>query len=192
MADGNLINLLKTRRTYRRFKQIPISNEDTDYILQAGRYASCSGNRQPLRYYVIRSEALVAEVFPLTHWALLLPPSLGVPKEGERPVMFLLVAVDTEIAANADTDAGLAISNITLAAWDKGIGSCIIGACEKERLSALLQLPQSLSIHSVVAFGYPSHSSYCTDVADTTKYSIDQEGNYAVPKRRIESTVEYR
>ncbi len=32
-----------------------------------------------------------------------------------------------------DTDAGLAISNMTLAAWNHGVGSCIIGACDKSR-----------------------------------------------------------
>ena len=128
----DLMRLLEGRRTYRRFKQRQIPQEVLDEILYAARLASSAANRQPLSYIVVRDERKIAEVFVHTRWAGALPPELGQPKEGERPVLFIGVVENTDISRDCDTDAGLAIGNMTLAAWNRGVGSCIIGACNKE------------------------------------------------------------
>ena len=54
-----LMELLKLRRTYRRFKQEPISDEIIDEMLTAARYASSAANLQPLSYVVVKSQEKV-------------------------------------------------------------------------------------------------------------------------------------
>ena len=49
-----LMELLKTRRTYRRFRQREIPQETVEEILEAARLASSAANRQPLSYIVMR------------------------------------------------------------------------------------------------------------------------------------------
>ena len=187
----DLMELLKTRRTCRRFKQDPISNEIIQDILTAARYASSAANKQPLSYVVVTSE-LVKDVFNYTKWAGYLPPEQGQPKPGEEPVMFIGIIENTDINKNCDTDAGLAISNMTLAAWNHGIGSCIIGACNKPKLSEMFGLTNNQQLHTVVAFGYPAHSSHIEDVTDgNIKYYLDQNKDYVVPKRKTEDVVKY-
>ena len=56
-----LMELLKLRRTYRRFKQEPISDEIIDEMLTAARYASSAANLQPLSYVVVKSQEKVKE-----------------------------------------------------------------------------------------------------------------------------------
>lgn len=182
-----LMELLKTRRTYRRFEQRPIPQQDLDAILESARYASSAANRQPLRYLIIREPEKLAHVFDHTKWAGYLPPEQGTPKESERPVLFIAVLVDESIcsASAAATDAGLAISNMTLTAWDRGIGSCIIGACDRPWLAEHLALPEKWSIHSLVAFGYPTHTSVCEKFAGSVEYYLDEQKNYHVPKRSV-------
>ena len=90
----NLMELLKTRRTYRRFEQKAIDQEIIDEILLAARYASSAANRQPLSYIVIKDADKVAEVFRYTKWAGALPPEQGQPKENERPVLFIVISVE--------------------------------------------------------------------------------------------------
>ena len=68
-----LMELLKLRRTYRRFKQEPISDEIIDEMLTAARYASSAANLQPLSYVVVKSQEKVKEVFGHTRWAGYLP-----------------------------------------------------------------------------------------------------------------------
>lgn len=189
----DLMELLRTRRTYRRFEQREVSQEIIDEALLAARLASSAANRQPLSYIVIRDREKVREVFGYTRWAAALPPEQGQPKEGEEPVLFIAVVENLEINRDCDTDAGLAISNMTLAAWNRGVGSCIIGACDKPRLSELFGLTGQQKLHTVVAFGYPSHRSFIVDAAKDgdTKYFLDENRDYMVPKRKAEDVVTY-
>ena len=189
----NLMELLETRRTYRRFEQREISRDIIDEILKAARLASSAANRQPLSYIVVKEPDKVAEVFSYTKWAGALPPEQGQPKENERPVLFVAVVKNLDINPDCDTDAGLAISNMTLAAWNRGVGSCMIGACNKPALSKLFKLTQQQELHTVVAFGYPSHASHIVDMEDPSqfKYYLDEKRDYCVPKRMLSDVVRY-
>lgn len=188
-----LMELLRTRRTYRRFEQREVSQEIIDEVLLAARLASSAANRQPLSYIVIRDREKVREVFGYTRWAGALPPEQGQPKAGEEPVLFIAVVENMEINRDCDTDAGLAISNMTLAAWNRGVGSCIIGACDKPKLSELFGLTGQQKLHTVVAFGYPSHKSVIVDAEKDgeIKYFLDENRDYMVPKRKTEDIVTY-
>lgn len=188
-----LMELLRTRRTYRRFEQREVSQEIIDEVLLAARLASSAANRQPLSYIVIRDREKVREVFGYTRWAGALPPEQGQPKAGEEPVLFIAVVENMEINQDCDTDAGLAISNMTLAAWNRGVGSCIIGACDKPKLSELFGLTGQQKLHTVVAFGYPSHKSVIVDAEKDgeIKYFLDENRDYMVPKRKTEDIVTY-
>ena len=174
----NLMDLLKTRRTYRRFEQKEISQEIIDEILEAARLASSAANKQPLSYIVVKDAGKVEDVFVYTKWAGALPPEQGQPREGEHPVLFIAVVENLDINQNCDTDAGLAISNMTLAAWNRGVGSCMIGACNKAALAEMFGLTENQVLHTVVAFGYPTHESHVVDVEekDQFKYYLDERG----------------
>lgn len=189
----NLMELLKTRRTYRRFEQKEISQEIIDEILVAARLASSAANKQPLSYIVIKDAEKVENVFAHTKWGGALPDGMGQPKEGEKPVLFIAVVENLNINRDCDTDAGLAISNMTLAAWNHGVGSCMIGACNKVALSEMFGLSEEQKLHTVVAFGYPSHVSHIVDMdnPETFKYYLDDKKDYVVPKRKLEDVVSY-
>ena len=189
----DIMELLKTRRTYRRFEQKAISDEILEDMLTAARYASSAANKQPISYVVVRTPEKIKEVFDLTKWAGYFPNDTGRPKAGEEPVLFIGIVENLDISKNyADTDAGLAISNLTLAAWSHGVGSCMIGACNKPKLSEMFGLTENQQLHTVVAFGYPSHKSYIEDVKDgEIKYYLDENQDYVVPKRKLEDMVKY-
>ena len=188
-----LMELLASRRTYRRFEQREVPQEVLEEILGAARLASSAANRQPLSYVVVRGKDEVGEVFGLTKWAGYLLPEDGQPGEGERPVMFIGVVENLDISRDCDTDAGLAIGNMTLAAWNRGVGSCIIGACDKPRLSRMFGLTEKQKLHTVIAFGYPAHASRIEDVSPDggIKYYLDENRDYVVPKRKLEDVVSW-
>ena len=189
----DIMELLKTRRTYRRFEQKAVSDDILEEMLTAARYASSAANKQPISYVVVKTPEKVKEVFDLTKWAGYFPNDAGRPKEGEEPVLFIGIVENLNISKNyADTDAGLAISNLTLAAWSYGVGSCIIGACNKHKLSELFGLTKEQQLHTVVAFGYPSHASHIEDVKDgEITYYLDENQDYVVPKKKLEDMVKY-
>ena len=181
----DIMELLAGRRTYRRFLQKPVPAGVVTDMVEAVRLSSCGANRQAIRLVVVQSPAMVAKVQPLVKWAAYLPPEQGVPKPGEQPVLFVAVVQDTSISGDKDTDAGIALANLTLAAWAKGVGSCIMGAIDRPRLAELLGLSENEKLHSMVALGYPAHASRVVPLTEATgvKYYLDENRDYCVPKR---------
>ena len=134
----SVMEMLNTRRTYRRFAQKPVPQDVVDDMVEALRLSSCGANRQAVKLVVVQSPEMVKKVHPLVKWAAYLPPEQGAPKADEQPVMYLAVVQDSSIPGDLNTDTGIALANITLAAWAKGVGSCIMGAINKPALSELL------------------------------------------------------
>ena len=189
----SVMDLLVTRRTYRRFLQKPVPQDVVDDIVEAVRLSSCGANRQALRLVVVRSPEMVAQVQPLVKWAAYLPPEQGTPKPEELPTLFVAVVQDTSIPGDLATDTGIALANITLAAWAKGVGSCIMGAINKPVLSGLLGIAAPEQLAFMVAFGYPAHRSSVVPLTGETgvKYYLDENRDYCVPKRSADEIARY-
>ena len=185
-----MMQFLRTRRTYRRFEQRPVDHAIAAEILEAARIASCGANRQTLKYVLVESPAMVAKMQPLVHWAAYLPPEQGCPAPDETPVLFIAVCQDESLPGANDTDAGLALGSMTAAAWAHGVGSCIMGAIDRPAIQSLLGLGDCLRLHSVVAFVYPTHTSRVVPMEDgSVKYFLDEDRNYCVPKRPMEEVL---
>lgn len=121
-------------------------------------------------------------------WAGYLPPEQGTPKADELPTFYAAVVQDTAIPGDLATDTGIALANMTLAAWDKGVGSCIMGAINKPALTALLGIEEPQKLAFMVAFGYPTHKAGIVPMTEQTgvKYYLDENRDYCVPKRSAE------
>lgn len=81
----DMMEFLRTRRTYRRFEQRPVAPEILQECVDVARIASCGANRQTVKYIIVQSPEAVAAVQPLVHWAAYLPPEQGQPKPDELP-----------------------------------------------------------------------------------------------------------
>ena len=184
----SVMESLATRRTYRRFAQRPVPRDVVEDIVEALRLSSCGANRQAVRLVVVQSPELVAKVQPLVKWAAYLPPEQGTPKAEELPTLYVAVVQDSSIPGDLATDTGIALANMTLAAWDKGVGSCIMGAIDKPALTALLGIEDPQKLAFMVAFGYPTHKAGIVPMTEQTgvKYYLDENRDYCVPKRSAE------
>ena len=189
----NLEKLLEWRRSYRKFdEEKEISKEDIDGILSSIKFASCANNRQFLRFISVESKDKVLEIFDNTRWAASLPNDAGRPKEGERPVYFIAILSDKEKKLKFDgIDQGLVISNLTLAAAERGIGSCIIGSVVDEKMREILSYDDRYTCNLVVAFGYPKIESSIKEInlEEDQSYYLDEKGNYVVPKYKLDEIV---
>ena len=189
----NLENLLEWRRSYRKFDESRlISKNDIDEILNSIKFASCANNRQYLRFISVENKDKVLEIFDNTKWAASLPNNIGRPKEGERPVYFIAILSDEakKLRFNG-IDEGLVISNLTLTAAEKGIGSCIIGSVNDKKMREILNYEDNYSCEVVIAFGYPKVKSTIKEInlEEDQSYYLDDDGNYLVPKYKINDIV---
>ena len=184
----SVMELLASRRTYRRFEQKAVPQDVVEDIIEALRLSSCGANRQAVRLVVVNRPEDVARVQPLVKWAAYLPPEQGTPKADELPTLYVAVMQDTSIPGDLATDTGIALANMTLAAWAKGVGSCIMGAINKPALSELLGIAAPDKLAFMVALGYPTHAARVVPMTEETgiKYYLDENGDYCVPKRSVE------
>lgn len=189
----NLEKLLEWRRSYRKFdEERELTKEDIDGILSSIKFASCANNRQFLRFISVESKEKILEIFDNTRWAASLPNDAGRPKEGERPVYFIAILSDKEKKLKFDgVDQGLVISNLTLAAAERGIGSCIIGSVLDEKMREILSYDDRYTCSLVVAFGYPKIESSIKeiDLGEDQSYYLNDKKNYVVPKYKLDDIV---
>ena len=184
----SVMEKLLSRRTYRRFEQKSVPQDVVEDLIDAVRLSSCGANRQAVRLIVVQSPEMAAKVHPLVKWAAYLPPEQGTPKAEELPTLYAAVVQDTSIPGDLNTDTGIALANMTLAAWDKGVGSCIMGAINKPALTELLGIEEPQKLAFMVAFGYPTHKARIVPLTQETgvKYYLDENRDYCVPKRSRE------
>ena len=177
------------RRSIRRFKQEPIPLEILKKLVNAGRLAPSSANKQPIEYIIIDESCVVERVFGTLKWAGYISPA-GDPPQGERPVAYIVVLANKEKSSGScERDAAAAIENMLLVAFEEGIGSCWLGAIDINKLTDILELPEHIKIDSVIALGYSNESPQVEILKDSVKYWKDDTGVLHVPKRRIDEVL---
>ena len=185
----DFIELIKKRRTVRRYLPKKIDTDTLKDLVDCARLAPSGRNRQPMTFHIVQSEELLEPVFNTLSWAGFIAPE-GDPKEGEKPVAYIVVLVRKEFMDDlASYDAGAAIQNIILGAWSLGIGSCWLRAVNRKELAKVLNIPDEYSISSVVSLGYPAETPIVEDSMETTRYYKDENGVLHVPKRPLKSIL---
>ena len=178
-------DLILKRRTIRSFLQKNIAISDIIEMVNAARLAPSSANLQPLEYIIITKN--LEGIFKSTNWAGYLKD--GAPKNGERPVAYILIITNMKINKESKYDVGLAAENIVLTALEKGIGSCIIGSLNREEIMGTLGIKENYNIELAVALGYPKQKSIVSEFKDSVKYWLDKDDRLHVPKRKIKSVI---
>ena len=189
----SLIELVRKRRSIRRFRQTKIPREKLCDFVDGARLAPSASNRQPLRFLVIDDPARLQQVFEHTAWAGYLDD--GAPPADARPVAYVFILIDAEINPNAEWDVGIGAQTITLLALEQGVGSCLLGALQREALHKTLALPANLAISLAVALGYPAEEPVAEpwdserDDFKAPRYFRDASGKLHVPKRALDDVL---
>ncbi len=180
------------RRSIRRFTQESISLETLKKLVDAARVAPSAANLQPLRYILVANPDLRKQIFASLMWAGYIAPE-GNPPPGEEPTAYIVVLVNKEIArSDYQLDAGAAIENLILTALEGGIGSCWLGAIDRQKVREVLDVSDDFEIESVVALGYPNEQPVMEPMKDSIEYWKDQTGRLHVPKRSLEEVLDVR
>ena len=140
---------IKERRSVRRFQDKPIPMEVLRDILNCGRLAPSAYNSQPWLIGAVNDEELCGKIADIA--------------ENGRFIRWAAVcfAVFTRGDEKYYLEDGCAVTmNLILAAEAHGISSCWVAGDKKPYMAAvreLLNVPESYSLVSLVAAGYPEH-----------------------------------
>lgn len=136
---------LASKREVRDYSAEGLSDASVSRILEAGRIAGSSRNRQPWRFYVVGGELQdrLAEQVYAPHNVRGAALVVAITVQGRGPTAF---------------DAGRAAQNMMLAAWNEGIGSCPNGMPDPDATAQLLGAQAEERPVTVISFGYPARA----------------------------------
>lgn len=133
-----------SKREVREYADRPLEPAAERRILEAGRLAGSSKNRQARRFVVVRDDGLREEVASSVYD--------GDTVRGAALVVAIVVGPKGPTAF----DAGRAAQNMMLAASGDGIGSCPNGVADAERMREALGHGEDEKVVTVLAFGHPA------------------------------------
>lgn len=155
----NLLNLIKSRRSIRKFKNIPVSEKNLLELVEAGIYAPSGANTKNYRFVITTNrddinymgknrtkyfKTCKAIIFCFADWSACWN---NYPKK-------------SKFFPNLPYwDCGAAIQNILLLAHDKGIGSCWISMHPEMKcmtyINEQFKIPKTYEIMGSIAIGIP-------------------------------------
>lgn len=146
----NVDEAIRSKRAVREFSPETLPDSLVWAILNAGRRAQSAKNSQPWHFIAIRNrDTLKALSCMGTYADHLSGAALAV----------AILTPDPSSRWSILFDAGQAAAYMQLAAWEKGIGSCLATIYEPDAARELLGFPSDLHIHVAISFGYPADPS---------------------------------
>lgn len=149
--------LAKERYSVRKFKDMPVEQEKLDRIIEAGMNAPTARNRQPQRIYIIKSEEgirKINECSPCIYGAscVLLICYDNINGAADDPMVS-----EKEFHYRSrfgEHDAAIVATHMMLEAWDEGIGSCMVGYFNLDKVRENFNLPETEFPMLLLPIGY--------------------------------------
>lgn len=181
---------ITSRRTIRKYVQKDVPEEVLLRCVEVARLSPSAANLQPLKYVIVSNQKILKEVFSTLSWAGYIPNYQ--PSDEEMPRAYIIILLDKKIRQNPGHDAGIASMSISMVAYEESLGSCILGAVDREKLRQVLNIPDNLDIVLVVALGYPAENPVVDRMGEKDiKYRLDEKGILHVPKRNLQDIVKW-
>ncbi len=145
----SVMEVIRKRRSIRKYKPSEIPREHLLEILEAGRLAPSAGNRQPWRFIVVRGAEQRRKIAEAARGQMFIADASAV----------VIALADPEASPRwCDRDVMIAVENMVLAAAELGYGSCYIGAFEEEKVKSLLKIPEGLRVVVLLPLGVPDEA----------------------------------
>lgn len=161
-----LYDLLKSRRSIRKFENKEVEKDKVDTILKSALLSPSSRSRRPWEFIAVTDKDLLKKLAKAReHSSAFI----------ENAPLGIVVIADPEICDVWIEDASIASIIIQLSAQSLGLGSCWIQIRDRfhseqmkaeEYVKDVLGIPAKYSVECMVAIGYPAEEKKAYSEAD--------------------------
>ncbi len=153
------------RRSIRQFKDQPVSHELLAEIVETASYAPSWKNTQIVRYIAVEGETKqklaqctssyakngsIMENAPIVIAVAIIKGRCGFERDG---------SFTTDRGDSWQMfDAGVASEAFCLSAYEKGLGSVIMGIFDRKEAAELLEIPENMDLVTLIPIGYPDEA----------------------------------
>lgn len=191
---NEVYSLISSARSVRVYDgEAKIERETLEYLVDCARITPSAANMQPLKYKVCYECDVVEKVQPLTRWAGYIKDRT-LPPEGKCPTAFIVICHDESVCQQTPfthMDIGIAAQSINLASREAGLGTCMIGAFDRDAVKELLGIPENCVPMLIIAIGTPCEFPVLCSLPEdgNIKYYRDERDRHFVPKRSLEEVL---
>jgi len=153
-----VLDIIKSRRSIRKYLEVPVEWDKVANIVEAGRYAPSSGNIQNFRFIVCTDKAKrtgIANACLEQDWMLEAPVHIVVVCDFTMAKQYYGVRGERLYSIQ---NCAAAVQNMMVAATALGLGSCWVGAFEEDELINLLKIPSYVRPQAVITLGYSNEA----------------------------------
>jgi nitroreductase len=141
MIDTPVTEVIRKRRSVRKYKPEQIGDEELETIIEAGRFAPSGGNNQMSHFIVIQNRRMLDELTAMVEERLAametepamykgMIRAIELCRKGGYDFIYraptLIVVANHRGYTNAMADSAVALENMMIAATSLGVGSCWI------------------------------------------------------------------
>lgn len=152
--ESYLMELIKKRRSVRKYLERPVEDDKIRTIMEAARLAPSWANWQCWRFVVVRDPETVKKVS-------------GAVTKGTRinfwikgaPAIIVCCA-EPESSGTRDgqhyylVDCAIAMEHLVLMATELGLGTCWVGVFDEEEIKEVLGIPEQVRVVALTPLGY--------------------------------------
>jgi nitroreductase len=145
--------VIKTRRSIRRYKKEPVPSESLNRILNSARLAPSGSNRQKWKYYVVNNQFIIEKLASACggqSWIAQAPTVIvatgwrvGYNRGGYMGEMSFIM------------DIAISFTHLILAARAENLGTCWIGDFNNNEVKKILGIKGDEEVVAVTPLGYP-------------------------------------
>ncbi len=149
----SILNVIKERRSVRKYKPDPIPGEVLLRVLEAARFSPSGKNLQPWKFILVKDESLKQR---------LVQASVRQSFIAEAPLVIVACAFPDRCYSRMGNymkswpvDVAIALEHLILQAQEEGLGTCWIGAFEEKEVKSILKIPEGVRVLALTPLGYP-------------------------------------
>jgi nitroreductase len=160
----NFMEVIKNRRSIRKFEQKDIEEEKINLLLEAIRWSQSWANTQCWEVVVVKdvkTKEKLQQTLPKNNPAF--------PAIVKAPVVFVMIAklkqagyykgeVTTKFGDWFMFDIGIANQNLCLTAHYLGLGGVVVGLFDHNKAKEVLNVPEGYEVVTMIPIGYPAQT----------------------------------
>jgi len=152
----DLMEAIKTRRSIRRYKPVPVPEDLLKEVLNASRMAPSADNAQPWKFVIARDEQVKLKLAAACNGQKFIV---------QAPIVIVACGIPEEAFQTAGgymsshvIDVSIALDHLTLAAHAGGLGTCWIVSFKEEKVKEVLGMPEDVRVVALTPLGYPDEA----------------------------------
>ena len=167
----SIIDVMRTRRSTRKYKPDPVPEEVFLRVMEAVRIAPSGKNLQPWHFVIVKDKNMKEKLAVSSAHQYFI---------AEAPIIIVACAYPENSYTKMGrymkswpVDVAIAVDHLMLKAEEEGLGTCWIGSFREEEVKVHLGVPEDVKVLALTPLGYPNEVP-----KDRGRKSLDEITSY--------------